>query len=220
MANTGVKGNMDAQEQFYSSGVIPTVVIAAVKDALPTADAIIAGGIRVVEVMLRTSSSLDVIRTLSMERPQMLVGAGTVTTLEHCKKGIEAGAQFIVSPGLNKDIVNWCMKMKVNVIPGCVTPTEIMEAISLGCKVLKYFPASIFGGIKALRALSNLFDSVRFVPTGGIDGESLAAYLAMPFVLAAGGSWVCPAELINTGQFEKITQLCAEAVACVVANRR
>ncbi|MDD5017411.1 MAG: bifunctional 4-hydroxy-2-oxoglutarate aldolase/2-dehydro-3-deoxy-phosphogluconate aldolase [Eubacteriales bacterium] len=203
---------MNALERMGNCGIVPVVVIEDVKYAVATADALLAGGIDVMEVTLRTSAGLDAIRAVSAERPQILVGAGTVLTLEQSKTCVEAGAKFIVSPGFNAEMVKWCVDNGVAVTPGCVTPTEIMEATSLGCKVLKFFPANVYGGLSALKALAGPFGDVKFIPTGGVNSGNIGEFAASPFVHAVGGSWICPKADISEGNFEKVTALCKEAV--------
>ena len=141
----------------------------------------------------------------------MLVGAGTVITLDQCKQAVECGAKFIVSPGFDEEVVRWCVDNGVAVTPGCVTPTEITAAMKLGLKVVKFFPANVYGGLTALKALSAPFGGVKFIPTGGVNDKNLGEFISAPFVHAVGGSWVCPKADISAGNFDKITALCAEA---------
>ena len=141
----------------------------------------------------------------------MLVGAGTVINLEQCKLAVECGAKFIVSPGYDEETVAWCCENGVAVTPGCVTPTEIMMAKKHGLNVIKFFPANVYGGLKALKALAGPFPGTKFIPTGGVSNENLAEFIASPLLLAAGGSWTVPPKEIAAGNFEKITELCAEA---------
>lgn len=203
---------MDHTERLGQNAVVPVVVIEDVKDAVATAKALLAGGVDVMEVTLRTAAGMDVIRTVSAQVPEMLVGAGTVITLEQCKEAVEAGAKFIVSPGFNEEVVKWCVENDVTVTPGCVTPTEIMAAMKYGLKVLKFFPANVYGGLAAMKGLSAPFGSIKFIPTGGVNAKNLAEYAAAPFVHTVGGSWVCTKKDIAEGNFEKITALCREAV--------
>ena len=142
-----------------------------------------------------------------------MVGAGTVVTLEQCKTAVACGAKFIVAPGFDEEVVRWCVENNIPVLPGCVTPTEIMAAMKLGLHVVKFFPAGVYGGLKAMKALSGPFGSVKFVPTGGVNSENIAEYVAAPFIQAVGGSWICPKADIAAGNFDKITALCKEARA-------
>ena len=146
---------------------MPVVVIENADNAVDTADALKAGGIHSMEITLRTEAALDAIKNVAGERPDMLVGAGTVLNLEQAKLSIDAGAKFIVSPGFDEEVVRFCIEKNVAVTPGCVTPTEIMRAVKLGCKVLKFFPANVYGGLSALKALAGPFGGVKFIPTGG-----------------------------------------------------
>ena len=160
---------------------------------------------------MRTSAALESIRQVAAAAPEMLVGAGTVIDLDQAKACVEAGAKFIVSPGLNPEMVAWCMENHVPVLPGCVTPSEIMAAMRLGVDTMKFFPANVYGGLKAMKALSGPFPTVRFIPTGGVNAENLAEYVAAPYIRAVGGSWVCTKKDISAHNFEKIAQLSREA---------
>ncbi len=202
---------MEILERLKDAGVVPVVVLDDAKDAVPTAKAMLEGGIDVMEITFRTEAAAESIKAVSEGCPEMLVGAGTVLNLEQCKEAISLGAKFIVSPGFDEEIAKFCLDSNVPVAPGCVTPTEIMEALKLGLSVLKFFPASVYGGINALKALSAPFASVSFIPTGGVNAANLAEFIRAPFVHAVGGSWVCAKEDISAGNFEKITSLCKEA---------
>ena len=210
---------MNVMERCINCGVVPVVVIENLKDAVPTAKAMLAGGVDVMEITMRTAAGLDSIRTVSAECPDMLVGAGTVITLEQCKACVEAGAKFIVSPGFDPEVVAWCMENEVPVLPGCVTPTEIMAAMKLGCKTVKFFPANVYGGLNAMKGLAGPFGGLKFLPTGGISAKNLAEYLAAPFISAVGGSWMCTTADITAGNLDKITELCQEAHDIVVESR-
>jgi len=210
---------MNVMERCINCGVVPVVVIENLKDAVPTAKAMLAGGVDVMEITMRTAAGLDSIRTVSAECPDMLVGAGTVITLEQCKACVEAGAKFIVSPGFDPEVVAWCMENEVPVLPGCATPTEIMAAMKLGCKTVKFFPANVYGGLNAMKGLAGPFGGLKFLPTGGISAKNLAEYLAAPFISAVGGSWMCTKADITAGNLDKITELCQEAHDIVVASR-
>lgn len=210
---------MNTMERFRKTGVVPVVVIENAKDALPTAKALLDGGIDVMEVTMRTAAGLDAIRQVAKDCPEMLVGAGTVLTLEQTKACVEAGAKFIVSPGFDPDVVAWCVEREIPVLPGCVTPTEIMAAKKLGVNVVKFFPAGVYGGLKAMKNLAGPFGDVKFVPTGGVSGENLAEYLSAPFIHAVGGSWVCAKADISAGNFDKITELARQASDIVAQCR-
>lgn len=211
---------MNRLEEMERVGIVPVVVIGSAKDVLPTADALAGGGINVMEITLRTECALDAIREASRERSKMLIGAGTVCSLDRCKESVDAGARFIVTPGLNEAVVQWCLDNGVAVIPGCVTPTEIMRAASFGLAVVKFFPAHVYGGLSAIKALAAPFDGMRFVPTGGINGENLAAYLSTPAVYAVGGTWLCGAKDIAAGRFDEIRRLAGQAYETSLAVGR
>lgn len=191
-------------------GVVPVVVLEDRKDAVPLAAALSDGGIPCAEVTLRTAAGLDAIEEMA-DDGRVLVGAGSVRTLENCKDALSAGAKFIVSPGLNAKIVEHCLERDIAVLPGCVTPTEIMQAMELGLDTVKFFPAGVYGGLSAMKALSGPFPTMRFVPTGGINAANLGEYLAAPFIAAVGGSWLCAKADVAAGDFGKITRLCREA---------
>ena len=202
---------MDVLKRLSNCGIVPVVVLERVEDAVPTAKALLAGGVDVMEITLRTAAGLDSIRAVAEACPEMCVGAGTVLTLEQCKQVVEAGAQFIVSPGFDRELVEWCLSQGVSVTPGCVTPTEITEALALGLKVLKFFPADVYGGLNAMKALSGPFGDVKFIPTGGVSEKNLAEFVMAPFIHAVGGSWLCAKQDITDGKFDKITALSAGA---------
>ena len=194
-----------------NAGIVPVVVLDDVKDAVPVAQALLMGGIDVMEITFRTAAAADSIKAVSESCPNMLVGAGTVITLDQCKKAVECGAKFIVSPGFDPEVVKWCVESGVTVTPGCVTPTEIMAAMKLGLNVVKFFPANVYGGLSAMKGLSGPFGGIKFIPTGGVNAQNVGEYISAPFIHAVGGSWVCPRADIAAGNFDKITALCAEA---------
>ena len=200
-----------ALKRLALSGVVPVAVIEDLKNAVPTAEALKDGGLDVIEVTLRTSGALGVIEKIAAACPDMLVGAGTVVTLDQCKAAVGSGACFIVSPGFSEPVVDWCVKNGIAITPGCVTPTEIMRALEYGIEVVKYFPADIYGGLDAMKSLHNPFANIRFIPTGGVNADNLAAYIAAPFIHAVGGSWVCTKRDVREGNFERITSLSRES---------
>ncbi len=202
---------MTVLERLARSIVVPVVVIDDAKDAVPTANAMVAGGIDVMEITFRTAAAPQAIKNVADNCPDMLVGAGTILNLEQCKLAVEMGAKFIVSPGLNAEVVSWCVENGIAVTPGCVTPTEIMAAIDLGLNVVKFFPANVYGGLNAMKNLAAPFGGIKFMPTGGVNTANIKEYVDAPFIHAVGGSWVCPKADIAAGNFEKITALCAEA---------
>ena len=202
---------MDVLTRLANAIVVPVVVLDDAKDAVPTAEAMLAGGIDVMEITFRTAAAADSIKAVADNCPDMLVGAGTVLNLDQCKLAVEMGAKFIVSPGFDAEVVAWCVENGIAVAPGCVTPTEIMAAIKLGLKVVKFFPANVYGGLNAMKNLSAPFVGIKFIPTGGVNAKNIKEYIDAPFIHAVGGSWVCPKADISAGNFEKITTLCAEA---------
>lgn len=202
---------MDVLKRLAQSGVVPVVVLEEAKDAVPTAKAMLAGGIDVMEITFRTAAAADSIKAVAQECPDMVVGAGTVINLEQCKLAVECGAKFIVSPGYDEETVAWCCDNGIPVTPGCVTPTEIMMALNHGLKVLKFFPANVYGGLSAIKSLAGPFGGVKFIPTGGVNAQNLAEFISSPYIHAVGGSWICPKADIAAGNFDKITALCKEA---------
>ena len=202
---------MDVLKRLAQSRVVPVVVLEDAKDAVPTAKAMLAGGIDVMEITFRTAAAADSIKAVAQECPDMVVGAGTVINLEQCKLAVECGAKFIVSPGYDEETVAWCCDNGIPVTPGCVTPTEIMMALKHGLKVLKFFPANVYGGLSAIKSLAGPFGGVKFIPTGGVNAQNLAEFISSPYIHAVGGSWICPKADIAAGNFDKITALCKEA---------
>ena len=202
---------MTVMERLAQSVVVPVVVLEKAEDAIPTAKAMLTGGVDTMEITFRTACAPDAIKAVAENCPDVLVGAGTVINLEQCKLAVSMGAKFIVSPGYSEEIVSWCVENNIPVTPGCVTPTEIMAAVNHGLKVIKFFPANVYGGLNAMKNLSAPFVGIRFLPTGGVNTANIKEYIDAPFVHAVGGSWVCPKAEIQAGNFEKITQLCREA---------
>ena len=211
---------MKVLDRLHGCGVVPVVVLDDVKDAVATANALLAGGVDVMEITFRTAAAADSIKAVAENCPDMLVGAGTVITLEQCKKAVECGAKFIVSPGFDEEVVRWCVERSVPITPGCVTPSEIMAAMKLGLTVVKFFPAGVYGGLSAMKALSGPFCGIKFIPTGGMNSHNIGEFIAAPFIHAVGGSWVCPKADIAAGNFEKITTLCKQARAAVQEVRK
>lgn len=200
----------DTMERLKSSGIVPVVVIENADDAVPTAEAMLAGGVGVMEITFRTAAAPEAIRRVKAQCPDMLVGAGTVVTLEQGKLAVECGAEFIVSPGYDEELVSWCCENNIPVTPGCVTPTEIMMALKHDIHVVKFFPANVYGGLTAIKSLAGPFGGVKFIPTGGVNQDNIAQFLASPYIHAVGGSWVCPKADITAHNFDKITSLCAQ----------
>ena len=211
---------MEALERMKRCGIVPVVVLENADDAVDTARAMLKGGVDVMEITFRTAAAPESIRRVAREVPDMLVGAGTVVTLDQCMQAIACGAKFIVSPGFDEEVVAWCCENQVPVTPGCVTPTEIMAALKFDLKVLKFFPANVYGGLSALKALSGPFGGVKFIPTGGVGPANLSDFAASSTVHAVGGSWVCPKGDISAHNFEKIEALCREARQVIGSIRK
>ena len=197
-------------DKIRKCGVVPVATVDDSGKAADLARAMLRGGIDVIEVTFRTAAAADSIRAISESCPDMLVGAGTVLTLDQCRQAVDCGAGFIVSPGFDPEIVSWCLEREIPVVPGCVTPTEITAAMRMGLEVVKFFPCDILGGLAALKTLSGPFPNIRFIPTSGINMDNVASFVRSPYVFAAGGSWPCPKDAIRSGDFERITALCAE----------
>ena len=202
---------MTVMERLANSVVVPVVVLDKVEDAVPLAKAMAAGGVDTMEITFRTACAPDAIRAVAENCPDVLVGAGTIVNLDQCKLAIEMGAKFIVSPGFSDEIVGYCVANGVAVAPGCVTPTEIMGALKHGLKMVKFFPANVYGGLNALKNLAGPFQGLKFLPTGGVNNGNIKEFIDAPFIHAVGGSWVCPKADVLAGNWEKITQLCIDA---------
>ena len=202
---------MNVMERLASSVVVPVVVLERAEDALPTARALLAGGVDTMEITFRTPCAAQCIQAVAEHCPEMLVGAGTVLNVAQAKLAVSMGAKFIVSPGFDAGVVDWCIENSIAVTPGCVTPTEITMAVNRGLKVVKFFPANVYGGLNAMKNLSAPFAGIKFLPTGGVNGGNIKEYVDAPFVHAVGGSWVCTKADIAAGNWEKITLLCQEA---------
>lgn len=211
---------MNVLSALSQTGIIPVVKLETPESTLPLADALSAGGLPAMEITFRTDCAAEAIMLVSRSRPDIVVGAGTVLTVEQAERAIYSGAQFIVSPGLNPKVVEYCLSKSIPVVPGCVTPTEIEAALSLGLDTVKFFPAEAFGGLKALKALSAPYSGVRFMPTGGISLDNAAEYLAFSKVFACGGSFMVTDSLIKSGSFDKIAALSLKAAELVKASGR
>ena len=205
----------DFYEEMAKFGVVPVVALDDVKDAVPLAKALCAGGLPVAEITFRTAAAEESIWEIAKAFPQMCVGAGTVLNVDQVKRAVEAGAKFIVSPGFSKEIVSYCKENDIPCFPGGVTPTEIMQIIDAGYSIVKFFPASSMGGLKTIKALGAPFTSVKFMPTGGVNADNLREFLESDKIYACGGSWMVKKDLINAGAFDQIEALTKEAVAIV-----
>jgi 2-dehydro-3-deoxyphosphogluconate aldolase/(4S)-4-hydroxy-2-oxoglutarate aldolase len=204
---------MDTQK-FLQQRLICVAVIDKTEDAVPLAEALLAGGMNVIEVTFRTAGAAESIVAIRKQVPQIHVGAGTLLTADQVKQAVDAGSQFGVSPGLSESVSRAALENKLPLFPGVITPGEIMRALDLGWKNLKFFPAETFGGVNALKALIGPFGhtGVKFIPTGGITAATLPDYLALPQVAAIGGSWMAERKLVTEKSWSKISELAAEAV--------
>ncbi len=198
---------MDARETVNKYRIVPVVVFNSLDEVRPNLRAMCDGGLPIAEITFRTACAADAIKIACAEFPEMLIGAGTVINPEQAVSAFDAGAKFIVSPGFSEEVADFCAKKGLPYFGGCVTPTEIMTAVSHGCRVIKFFPCSNYGGLKTMKALSAAFPSVTFLPTGGINEENLAEYLAWDKIVAVGGSWMMK------GTPDEIKEKCRLAVA-------
>jgi len=196
-------------------GLVPVVKIERAEDAVGLGRALLAGGLPCAEITFRTEAAEGAIRHISSSLPEIVLGAGTVLTVDQADRAVSAGAQFIVSPGFNRKVVDWCLRKQVPVTPGVATPTEIDMGLDVGLNILKFFPAEAMGGLATLKAIAAPYVGVKFIPTGGINLENLGDYLAHPSVHCCGGSWLVKGDLITAGKFDEITRLAQEAVAMV-----
>lgn len=201
--------------QIEKTGVIPVVVINDVEDAEPLAQALCEGGLPCAEVTFRTAAAEESIRKMTDIYPNMLIGAGTVLTTEQVDRAVVAGAKFIVSPGFDPEVVDYCILKQIPVFPGCITPSEVAQAVKRGLKVVKFFPAAQFGGVSTIQALAAPYVGLKFMPTGGVNAKNLADYLQCKSIIACGGSWMVKSDLIKAGEFEKIKYMTKEAVSLV-----
>ncbi|GHV52534.1 hypothetical protein AGMMS49579_09950 [Spirochaetia bacterium] len=199
-------------EDLGKIGIIPVIKIDDPEKAVPLAKALIAGGIPCAEVTFRTAQGEEAIRRMAAEVPGILVGAGTVLTTDQVDRAIRAGAKYIVSPGLNPKVVAYCIEKGIPITPGCSNPSDIEAALELGLDVVKFFPAEQAGGLDYIKAVSAPYPSLKFIPTGGINAANISKYIAYNKILACGGSWMVGADLINAGDFAKITALAHEAI--------
>lgn len=198
--------------QIYDCGIVPVVKLDRVEDAVPLANALIAGGMRCIEVTFRTACAEEAIRAIAKQVPDMLVGAGTVLTPEQAQRAVDAGAKFVVSPGLNETTVQYCVEHSIPIFPGCSSPSDVEKALSFGLTYLKFFPAEACGGLKTIKAMCGPYTNVTFMPTGGINEDNLSSYLAYEKILACGGSWMVKDSLIQAGRFDEITRLANSAM--------
>ena len=202
-------------EELSKIGIVPVIALDDAKDAEPLAKALIEGGLPAAEVTFRTAAAEEAIKIMSSKFPELVVGAGTVLTPEQADRDMNAGAKFIVSPGLNPKVVKHCLDKGYPIVPGTSNPSDVEVAIELGLDVVKFFPAEPAGGLKYIKAIAAPYTGVCFMPTGGINAENVKEYLKYDRIIACGGSWMVKGDLIKSGNFEKIKELTAEAAAIV-----
>jgi len=203
-------------EKIGELGIVPVVKIEKAENALTLGKALIDGDLPIAEITFRTSAAEESIKSLTKELPTLLVGAGTVLTIEQVKEAVSAGAQFIVSPGFNSKVVDYCLENNIPVTPGINNPTQIEMALERGIEVVKFFPAEASGGLPLLESMSAPYTGIKFIPTGGINLNNLTSYLSNNKVHACGGSWMVKPELISSGNFDEITRLTKEAVSIML----
>jgi 2-dehydro-3-deoxyphosphogluconate aldolase/(4S)-4-hydroxy-2-oxoglutarate aldolase len=194
--------------------IVPVIKITDVKDTLPLMDALIAGGLPIAEITFRTDAAPEAIALVAKERPDMVVGAGTVLTLEQAQKAVDAGASFIVAPGFNPELVDWCLERNIPIVPGVNSPSQMEEGLRKGLKIMKFFPAEASGGVAMLKAVGSVYP-IKFMPTGGVTPQNIKEYLSLPNVICCGGTWMVNNDLIKAGKFSEIAQLTREALELV-----
>ena len=200
-------------DQVAACGVVPVVVLEDAEQAVPTAKALLKGGINAMEITFRTAAAKASIAKVAQEVPEMIVGAGTVINVEQLHDAIDAGAKFIVSPGTSEEVIAEAIKLNVPITPGVVTPSEIMVGLKYGLKVFKFFPAGPFGGLKTIKALCGPFPQIRFIPTGGVNQNNAEEYFKNPKIVAVGGSWMVTKDMVAAGDFDGIAEKSAAATA-------
>ncbi len=199
------------QEIMNTSPVIPVMVINNIEQAVPLANALVEGGLKVLEITLRTPVALDAIKKIKAEVPGAIVGTGTVINLETLKQAIDVGSEFLVSPGVTENLIDAALKAGTPILPGVTSPSEVMRLMELGITQMKFFPAEAAGGIPMLKSIGGPLPQVTFCPTGGVNPKNAADYLALKNVACVGGSWMAPADLVDTGNWDEITRLATEA---------
>ena len=204
---------MNIYEEIAKLKIVPVVALDDEEDAVALADALIEGGLPVAEITFRTAAAEGSIRAIAQARPEMLVGAGTITNMDQAKRAVAAGAKFLVTPGFSDEITAYAVEQDVPIFPGVCTPTEIMMTLKYDLPVVKFFPAAQYGGLATIKALNGPFPTLKFMPTGGVSAANVKEYLAYPNIVACGGSWMVKKDLITAGKFDEIRQLAAEASA-------
>ena len=207
------------EEQFYDFAVVPVVVLEDAKDAVPLVEALVKGGLPCAEVTFRTDAAEESIHLMCEKYPEMLVGAGTVLTTEQVDRAVAAGAKFIVSPGFDAEIVDYCLKKEISVLPGCITPSEVAQAVKRGLKTVKFFPAEQAGGLPMIKAMAAPYTMLKFMPTGGISTKNLKDYLGFDKIICCGGSWMVKGDMIRNKEFDKIAEMTKEAVELAASVR-
>ena len=207
-------------EKFQKFGVVPVVVLEDTKDAAPLAKALVEGGLPCAEVTFRTEAAEASIRLMAEQYPEMLIGAGTVLTKEQVDAAVKAGAKFIVSPGFDPEIVDYCLEKEIPVLPGCISPSEVAQAVKRGLNIVKFFPAETAGGLAMIKAMAAPYTGIKFMPTGGINAKNLEEYLSCDKILCCGGSWMVKGDLVKAGKFDKIREMTKEARQLVDAIRK
>lgn len=207
------------EEQFYDFAVVPVVVLEDAKDAVPLAEALVKGGLPCTEVTFRTDAAEESIRLICEKYPEMLVGAGTVLTTVQVDRAVAAGAKFIVSPGFDAEIVDYCLEKEIPVLPGCITPSEVAQAVKRGLKTVKFFPAEQAGGLPMIKAMAAPYTMLKFMPTGGISTKNLKDYLGFDKIICCGGSWMVKGDMIKNKEFDKIAEMTKEAVELAASVR-
>ena len=206
---------MNIYDEIARLKIVPVVALDDEKDAVALADALIGGGLPVAEITFRTAAAEGAIRAIAQQRPEMLVGAGTITNMGQARRAVEAGAKFLVTPGFSDEITAYAVEREVPIFPGVCTPTEIMMTLKYNLPVVKFFPAAQYGGLATIKALNGPFPALKFMPTGGVSTANVKEYLAYPNIVACGGSWMVKKDLIAAGKFDEIRAMAAEAVALV-----
>lgn len=206
----------DVLKKLSAIGIVPVVVINDADKAVPLAKALVEGGIPCAEVTFRTAAAEEAIKRMAQEVPELIVGAGTVLTKEQADKAIAAGSQFLVSPGLDPEIVKYCNEKGYLITPGTCNPSDLNHAVNLGLEVVKFFPAEAAGGLKMIKSMAAAYTNLKFMPTGGINANNINSYLEYNKIICCGGSWMVPGKLIDEGKFDEIVALCKEAVSTML----
>lgn len=202
-------------KKIEETRIVLVVVLEDVNDAAPLANALCNGGLACAEVTFRTAEAAEVLKKMKEARPDMLVGAGTVLSTKQVDEAVEAGAEFIVSPGLNPDVVSYCVSRGITIIPGCANPSDIEQALKYNLDVVKFFPAEALGGLKLIKAMSAPYKTIKFMPTGGINPKNVKEYLDCKAIIACGGTWMVPHDAVANKDFAQIEKLTKEAVAAI-----